>query len=75
MSTYEWLEQQNAKLSAALHAWVAVDEESSDKHPCPDLALRATLRCKARELTIIASPQNGRHSIFRRRTYRKIQGH
>ena len=53
-SMCQLLEQQRAKLSAALHAWVAVDEESSDKHPCPDLALRAQLRRKARELTEIA---------------------
>lgn len=40
-----------AALKAALaecEAWRLVDSESRDQHPCPDLALRAEYRRKAR---------------------------
>lgn len=38
------------ELVAENKAWRLVDSESRDAHPCPDLALRAEYRRRAREL-------------------------
>ena len=36
---------------AALRAWMLVESEMADNHPCPDLALRARYRKTAVDLT------------------------
>jgi hypothetical protein len=38
-------------LKAACEAWMQVESEMADKHPCPDLALRADYRKRAVALT------------------------
>ena len=39
------------KLVEALKAWMLVESEMSDNHPCPDLALRADYRKRAVKLS------------------------
>ena len=41
----------HAALLAACDAWMLVESEMADNHPCPDLALRANYRAKAVRLT------------------------
>jgi len=41
-------------LVAACDAWMQVESEMADKHPCPDLALRAAYRKRAVTLTEVA---------------------
>ncbi len=45
------LSEQRDDLLAACKAWMKVESEMSDKHPCPDLALRAKYRKEAVSLT------------------------
>lgn len=50
----EQLEALCRRLAGALEDWQQYDTESSDNHPCPDLALRAAYRNLARTTTDVA---------------------
>ncbi len=53
------LERENAKLREACEAWLEFNRETKAENPCPDYALRANLRERAKRLSIAALAGEG----------------